>query len=92
MGPTFGTAGSVYNMTSQLFGPPPGAPAGTKTEWTQSDVHRIRQLLPLQNLFYLRRVINAVEGEAGQATNAKGATRKNFVERIAETKPPEKPK
>lgn len=37
---------------------------------THADVHKIRKLLPYQNLFYLRRAINLLEGETADALGA----------------------
>ena len=51
-----------------------------------ADIYRFRKLLPYQNLFYLRRVINMLEGEFGEAIGAEGAGTKSAAERITETK------
>jgi hypothetical protein len=36
-------------------------------QWSQSDIHKLRQLLPFQNLFYIRRLLDQVEANAGAA-------------------------
>ncbi len=56
---------------------------------SQKDIHAVRKtLVPLQNLFYLRRIINAIEGEIGEMVGAEGATTESFVDRITKTEKP----
>jgi hypothetical protein len=78
-GPTFGTAVEAYGTIS-------GLTDGSR-DFHQKDIHRARMLMPLQNLFYLRRVINALEGEAGEAIGAEGATRGTFINRVGAVEP-----
>lgn len=77
-GPTFG---STQRMTVALLNQLSDA------GMTQADVHSVRQMLPLQNLFYTRRLFNAIEGEVGEAVNAEGSTVRTFGERVAEETP-----
>jgi len=35
-------------------------------ELWQADVHKLRRLMPGQNLFYVHRAINALEGEVAE--------------------------
>lgn len=55
-------------------------------EATQADLYRFRKLLPYQNLFYLRRIVNMLEGEFGEAVGAEGAGTKSAGERLTEMK------
>jgi hypothetical protein len=73
LGPSYGTLGDLL-MTSR---------AVTDGELAQRDITKLRRLLPLQNLFYIRQLVNALEGEAGEALEAEGAERKTFAERMA---------
>lgn len=41
------------------------AAAATSGHWTPGQVHRVRQLLPLQNLFYLRGIFDQIENSVG---------------------------
>jgi hypothetical protein len=53
LGPTLGFASDVYNVVKN-----------DKNEWgiTQKDIHAARKILPMQSLFYLRRIIDGLEG------------------------------
>lgn len=51
LGPTFGLGEDALKLLSNIG----------KGEWSASDTHRIRKLLPLQNLFYLRWMFDQVE-------------------------------
>jgi hypothetical protein len=53
----------------------------------QKDVERFRRLLPAQNLFYIRRLFNAIEGEVGEAIGAEGATTQDFTDRLIDEVP-----
>jgi GNAT superfamily N-acetyltransferase len=79
LGPTLGTATEAYATIAGL----------TDLGIKQQDLHRLRMMMPMQNVFYLRRIINALEGEAGQAVDAEGATGGSFVDRVTETTPPQ---
>lgn len=77
LGPSWGTMGALaYGWTRSW-----------KDGLSQDDIHRLRQLLPAQNLFYIRRLFNALEGEIGEALGVEGATRQSFTDRMAETVP-----
>lgn len=78
LGPSLGTATSAASTLQSM----------TDAEWKQSDLHKVRQLLPYQNVFYLRRLINAMEGEAGEFTGAEESTRKTVPERLVEMQEP----
>jgi hypothetical protein len=77
LGPTLGTATEAYGTVAGI----------TDLGMSQKDIHRVRMMLPLQNLFYLRRVINALEGETGEAIGAEGATRGTFINRVGAVEP-----
>jgi hypothetical protein len=78
LGPTFGTG------LDTVLGSLGGFADGTLE---QKDVERFRRLLPAQNLFYVRRLFNAIEGEMGEITGAEGATTEDFVDRITDEVP-----
>jgi hypothetical protein len=78
LGPTFGTG------IDTVLGSLGGFADGTLE---QKDVERFRRLLPAQNLFYIRRLFNAIEGEMGEALGAEGAATKSFTDRLTEEVP-----
>jgi len=57
LGPGFGLASEAINTTGSAF-------AG---EWTGADTRAVRKLLPFQNVFYIRRLLDQVEGVANDA-------------------------
>jgi hypothetical protein len=63
-GPTAGTLASLMGTVKGL----------TDGQVTAGDLHKLRQLLPYQNLFYFRRLIDMLEGKAADAIGAKNAT------------------
>jgi len=83
------------NVTSAFGGPAVGSFVDlydvlynrTANGLSARDLQAIRRLLPLQNLWWLRRAINAVEGETAEAMGLAGATPQTFGERAVETKP-----
>ncbi len=72
VGPVAGTADSLAQTVAHIKGHGVSA----------SDVHRIRMLLPFQNVWYARRLIDGIEGKAADALNATGATHQTFVEHV----------
>lgn len=58
-GPTPDAVSDIFQVSGSIF-------AG---DTTKSDLHKIRGLLPFQNLFYVRGLLNKVEDEAGDAIN-----------------------
>jgi hypothetical protein len=81
-GPTFGTAEDIRSTLQGMF-----TDSGKlEPEVKASDVYRFRKLMPYQNLFYLRRLINALEGEFSEGVGASGAGVKSLPERVTETK------
>lgn len=86
---------SDRNVTSTFGGPAVGTFVDTydvlynRTQGglSASDLQAIRRLLPLQNLWWARRAINALEGETAEALELRGATPMTFGARVAETKP-----
>lgn len=44
-----------------------GAYDPADAHFTRSDIHRLRRMMPGQNLWYLRRAVNALEGKIGDA-------------------------
>ena len=41
----------------------------SRGEFTQSDLHKFRRMVPLQNLFYLRYLFNLSEQAVGEGLN-----------------------
>ncbi|MEE9909772.1 hypothetical protein LWV33_21515 [Brucella intermedia] len=66
LGPTPDAVADIFQVTGSMF-------AG---DTTKSDLHKMRQLLPFQNLFYIRSLLNQVEDATGDAINLP-ETRKN---------------
>jgi hypothetical protein len=81
-GPTFGTAQDIYDTARGAF----TEKGKFDPEIKAADVYRFRKLLPYQNLFYLRRLINMLEGEFSEAIGAEGAGTKPAVDRLTEMK------
>jgi hypothetical protein len=77
-GPTAGAFTEIYGAISDATGP-----EGIQAK----SFHQFRKLLPLQNLFWWRRAVNALEGEVAEAVGAEGATNQTFAERVVETQP-----
>jgi hypothetical protein len=57
--------GALFGPTADLLGDV--VPLGTTGEWSASDTHVIRKLIPMQNLFYLRQLFDKVEAGANEA-------------------------
>jgi hypothetical protein len=85
MGPSFGTASDFITAWSGLM--KPADEDSWAPEVSASDVHRTRRLLPLQNLAYIYRLVNALEGEFADSIDAEGATYDTFGDRLTESKP-----
>jgi len=76
-GPALGTLVDAYDVIYNR----------TQGGLSAADLQAVRRLLPLQNLWWLRRGINALEGETAEALELKGAEPMTFGERVSETKP-----
>ncbi len=59
LGPTPDAVADIFQVTGSMF-------AG---DTTKSDLHKMRQLMPFQNLFYIRGLLNKVEDATGDAMN-----------------------
>lgn len=59
LGPTPDAIADIFQATGSMF-------AG---DTTKSDLHKLRGLMPFQNLFYFRRLLSLVEDAAGDAMN-----------------------
>lgn len=55
LGPTADAVSDIFQVSGSIF-------AG---DTTKSDLHKVRQLLPMQNLFYIRSLLNQVEEATG---------------------------
>jgi hypothetical protein len=62
--------GPVMSLTMQMAQIMTGADNPTRAQ-----IHRVRQLLPFQNLFYLTRLFDAVENATGDSLNSTGTRR-----------------
>lgn len=92
---TFGqlTKYSDRSPASALGGPSVGAAFDTwdvmfnrlDNGLSAKDLHAIRRLMPFQNVWFLRRMINALEGETADALGLEGATGDAAVDRFAQT-------
>jgi hypothetical protein len=75
-GPAAGLAFDVYDLAMNR----------TANGMSAADLHMLRRLLPGQNVWFLRRAINALEGESAEAMGLAGAEARTFGERFAETR------
>ncbi|WP_271896332.1 hypothetical protein [Candidatus Phyllobacterium onerii] len=57
LGPSADALADIFQVSGSVF-------AG---DTSKSDLHKVRQLIPLQNLFYLRSILNQVEESAGNS-------------------------
>jgi len=57
-GPTFGLAEDALDIAGSVF---------DDRQWTRKDNHRIRQVIPGQNIFYLRKPIDQIEAGLNEA-------------------------
>lgn len=67
MGATFGTGATLLETVRRL----------SKGNISATDIHKLRQLLPYNNLFYLTRIVNMLEGKTADAIGAKNAPGKS---------------
>jgi hypothetical protein len=81
-GPTFGTAEDIRKTLQGMF----TEGGNFDPQIKANDIYRFRKLLPYQNLFFLRRLVNMLEGEFSEAIGAEGAGAKSAVERATESK------
>lgn len=72
-GPSLGAAQDAWDFLYNR------APQG---QFTAKDLHAGRRLIPGQNVWWLRRGINALEGETADALNLEGATNESASERL----------
>ena len=79
MGPTVGTLAMLQKTASGM----------TTGNITSGDIHRLRQLMPWQNMFWLRTIVNGVEGKVDDALDVKGAQHGSFADEMQYT--PKKP-
>jgi hypothetical protein len=69
-GATFGTGATALEVIRRM----------TKGNISATDIHKLRQLLPYQNLFYLTRLVNMLEGKTADAIGAKNAPGKRAAD------------
>lgn len=62
LGPSIGAVQDIFQVSGSVF-------AG---DTSQADIHRMRKLLPLQNLFYVRSLFNEVERAIGETVDPGG--------------------
>jgi len=63
LGPSYGMASIAIKAATDATG----------GKFTAQDMHKVRQLLPYQNMFYLNRLFNMAEGKTADALNLKNA-------------------
>ena len=56
LGPSAGTAEDIQAVTGAI----------ASGEFTESDLRRVRKLMPGQNLFYIRQLLNTLEKDIGE--------------------------
>lgn len=76
-GPALGTVADAYDLAFNR----------TANGMSARDLHLLRRLMPMQNVWYLRRAINALEGESAEALGLEGAEARTFGARFTETAP-----
>ena len=83
-GPTIGELGPLLHVVNSTLG----------GKMTAQDLHKLRTFLPLQNLFYLNRLFNMLEGKTADALNLKNATGKPALDYLNPEKdtPPQEEK
>lgn len=74
-GPSVGALGDTWDVLYNR----------TQGGISASDLHALRRILPYQNVWWLRREINALEGELAEGLDLKGADAASFGERFART-------
>jgi hypothetical protein len=74
-GPALGAAGDVYDFAFNR----------TEGGLSAADVHMLRRMLPYNNVWWLRREINALEGELSESLDLKGADTATFAQRMMRT-------
>jgi hypothetical protein len=78
LGPTVGTGTTfVANTVNDLL------TGGV----TAKDITHLRRMMPYQNIFYWRQLVNAIEGEAAEMIDAEGATTMDFADRLTHLEP-----
>jgi len=65
LGPVAGTLVDAWDM--RLPAKLAGTVRGVGPQITRSDIHRVRRMLPANQVWYLRRAVNALEGHVGDA-------------------------
>lgn len=81
-GPTFGTAEDIRKTVQGMM--TDGGKFDPQVK--ANDIYRFRKLMPYQNLFYLRRLVNMLEGEFSEGLGVEGAPSKSTGERLTEMK------
>lgn len=73
-GPALGAAYDVWDMAFNRL----------DNGLSAKDLHAIRRMLPFQNVWYLRRLINALEGDTADALGLEGATNQSTMDRLTQ--------
>lgn len=74
-GASFGTAANLMDVIRRV----------SKGNISQSDLHKLRQLVPYNNIFYFNRLINMVEGKIGDAAGLKNSPNKSAIDYVNPT-------
>jgi hypothetical protein len=75
-GPSFGTGAALLDSIRRM----------TKGNVSAADMHKVRQLLPYNNLFYFTRLINMIEGKTEDMLGVKNAPGKPVADYFNPTK------
>lgn len=85
LGPSVGTTADLMSVIAALTGPTdPNNPLPSITE---ADIHKFRKLAFGQNIWYLRNLLNGLEGETAEAIGAADSQPMTFGERVTALKP-----
>lgn len=74
-GPALGAANDLYDFAFNR----------TEGGLSASDLHMLRRMLPYNNVWWLRREINALEGELAENLDLKGSDTASFAKRMMRT-------
>lgn len=83
LGPSAGTVSSLYERRMLSRRMPGDDEEEGRKDFSRSDLHFLRRLLPGQNLWYFRRAVNALEDSVGDAFDLPGTSQKERAEQVA---------
>ena len=83
LGPSMGTVASVYERRLLARSMPGDDPDASMKDFSRSDLHFLRRLMPGQNLWYFRRGVNGLEDSMGDLFDLPGVSQKERTELAA---------